>query len=400
MKLLIVVDDYLPNSIKVAAKMMHELALELKKCGHAVTVLTPEPRQKEPLNIVDFAGIKVLYFRSREIKNISKVKRALNETLLSYYAWSATKDYFQKNHFDGLIYYSPTIFWGFLVKKLKSLWKCNSYLILRDIFPQWTVDNGLMNKKSPVYHYFRFFEWLNYKSAGTIGVMSPSNIEYFRKKKHDISKFEVLYNWSEITPVPAATNKYRKLMNLENKIVLFYGGNIGHAQKMILLVNLAKRFIENTNVHFLFVGIGDEVELLLDEKEKNKLSNISYLPSVGQSTYFEMLNEFDIGLISLHPSHKTHNFPGKILGYMAFSKPILGCINEGNDLKEIVNKAKAGIIVNSLDDELLFDSAKTLIDSQKLREEMGKNGRQLLTTLFSSANACNQIEKALNNRKF
>lgn len=30
MRLLLVVDDYLPHSIKVAAKMMHELALELQ----------------------------------------------------------------------------------------------------------------------------------------------------------------------------------------------------------------------------------------------------------------------------------------------------------------------------------------------------------------------------------
>ena len=34
MKLLLIVDDYLPDSTKVGAKMMHELAVELKNNSH------------------------------------------------------------------------------------------------------------------------------------------------------------------------------------------------------------------------------------------------------------------------------------------------------------------------------------------------------------------------------
>lgn len=395
MKLLLIVDDYLPYSIKVAAKMMHELALEFKKNGHSVSVLTPAPLQKESLKKKEIDGIEVLYFRSGEIKNISKIKRAINETLLSYHAWSATKHFFKENHFDGIVYYSPTIFWGYLVKKLKSLWKCKSYLILRDIFPQWTLDNGLMKENSPIYRYFKFFEWVNYKNAGTIGVMSPSNLDFFKNTKQDISKFEVLYNWSEIPDIQESTDTFRKKLNLEKKIVLFYGGNIGHAQKMIILVDLAKYLANKPEVHFLFVGKGDEVDLILDEVEKHKLENVTYLPSVDQNTYFEMLNEFDIGLFSLHPDHKTHNFPGKLLGYMAYSKPILGCVNKGNDLKDIVNNTKAGVIVDSDSENELRQAAKSLIDSEKVRKEMGANGRLLLSQLFSVKNACLQIEKAL-----
>ena len=32
----------------------------------------------------------------------------------------------------------------------------------------------------------------------------------------------------------------------------------------------------------------------------------------------EMLNEFDVGLFSLHPAHQTHNFPGKLLAICTF----------------------------------------------------------------------------------
>ena len=395
MKLLLIIDDYLPDSTKVGAKMMHELALELKNNSHEVLVLTPKPLQKELLTVQKIDGISVLFFRSGKIKNVGKLKRAINELLLSYQAFKSAKKYLNENRCNGIIYYSPSIFFGSLVKKLTTLWNCKSYLILRDIFPQWAVDNNLINENSLVHRYFNFFEKINYKSADRIGVMSPSNLEFFKSKNINTSKFEVLYNWAQIGAVPKVENNFRKKLKLKNKIVLFYGGNIGHAQQMINLINLAKKFTKNSSVHFLFVGEGDEVELLLKEVSNNKLKNITYLPPVNQNTYFEMLNEFDIGMFSLHSGHKTHNFPGKLLGYMSYSKPILGCVNAGNDLADVVNLAKAGIVVDTNDSFGLYEAAKILIDSKSIRNKMGTNGRKLLINKFSVKSISKQIVKNL-----
>jgi hypothetical protein len=49
--------------------MMHELALEFQKKGHDVTVLTPNPFQKKSLDVKNLNGIKILFFKSGEIKN-------------------------------------------------------------------------------------------------------------------------------------------------------------------------------------------------------------------------------------------------------------------------------------------------------------------------------------------
>ena len=46
MRICLIIDDYLPESIKVGAKMMHELACELKVQGHEVTVVTPSIETK------------------------------------------------------------------------------------------------------------------------------------------------------------------------------------------------------------------------------------------------------------------------------------------------------------------------------------------------------------------
>lgn len=52
---------------------------------------------------------------------------------------------------DGVVWYSPSIFHGPLVRYIKNKSKCKSYLIIRDIFPQWAADIGLLRKGGLVY---------------------------------------------------------------------------------------------------------------------------------------------------------------------------------------------------------------------------------------------------------
>ena len=59
MKICIIVDDYLPHSIKVAAKMMHELAVEFKLQGHDVMVVTPATNITKAYEVLKIDGIDV-----------------------------------------------------------------------------------------------------------------------------------------------------------------------------------------------------------------------------------------------------------------------------------------------------------------------------------------------------
>ena len=371
--------------------MMHDLALECIAQGHEVTVCTVDDTLHVPFVVEDLDGVRVLRYRTGAIKNVSKVRRAINETLLSYRAWKILSHYFKSNHHDLIVYYSPTIFFGPLVNKLKALWKCRSFLILRDIFPQWVVDNGLIKKYSPVYFYFRLFELINYSAASVIAVQSPSNLMYFRNSRKYFSRLDVLYNWSSVEALPARKSVYREKLGLADKVVFFYGGNIGHAQDMMNLVRLAGALKDFPSAHFIFVGKGDEVTLIENAIQTDKLTNITYLPAVNQIEYEQMLSEFDVGLFSLHRDHKTHNFPGKLLGYMKQSLPILGSVNQGNDLEAVITEANAGFVCVNGDDVRLLKNALLLIHSAELRAQMGRNAFQLLSDQFSVTTAAQKI---------
>lgn len=391
MKILLIIDDYMPDSIKVGAKMMHELACEFQKQGHIVTVITPSSTLKVKSEISILDGITVCKFKNGEIKNTSKIKRAINESLLSYYAWKNLKYYFQENRHDFIIYYSPTIFWGELVKKLKKLWEVPSYLILRDFFPQWAIDQGLIKKNSLIDKYFSYFEQKNYAVADTIGLMSSKNLEWF-KQHNTVTSLEVLYNWADNTFIEP-NGYYKKKLDLEGKIIYFYGGNMGHAQDMMNIIRLAIKLQKEESAHFILLGAGDEVELIKSVIKRQNLNNITLLPSVSQEIFKLMLAEFDVGLFTLHPGHTTHNFPGKLLGYMVQKLPILGSINEGNDIKEIIEDANAGLISINGDDDLFLENAKKFLN-EKERKIMGENAQKLLVSTFSVQSASKQILKA------
>ena len=393
MKICLIVDDYMPNSIKVAAKMMHELACEFINNGHEVTVITPSPTLtcKKEISILD--GVTICRFKSGEIKNVGKIKRVINETLLSYFAWKSFQSYLKENKHDIIVYYSPTIFWGRLVGKLKKIWKVPSYLILRDFFPQWAVDQKLIREGSLIEKYFRYFENKNYAVADTIGIMSQKNLEWFSEAVTVGADLEILYNWAANLPV-TSNEHYKKALNLEDKIVYFYGGNIGHAQDMMNIVRLAKNMLDYDNAHFVLVGAGDEVELVRNAINEYNLINMTLLPSVGQDEFKHMLAEFDVGLFSLHVDHSTHNFPGKLLGYMVQSLPILGSVNRGNDLKKVIENYDAGLITINGEDEALLVNAIKFLD-EEYRKKIGANAQNLLKSTFSVEAATNQIVKSI-----
>ena len=397
MHLLIISDDYLPNSTRVHAKMLHELALQLKAQGHAVTVLTPGRASQSARLVKDsLDGIGVWRFRSGPVKDISRTRRLINESLLSFSAWQAIKSELSSmKKVDGVVYYSPSIFFGFLVSKLKCHFSCRAYLVLRDLFPQWAIDEKMIGEHSPVTYYLRVFETRNYKAADRIGLMSEKNVEVFQKLQPRFKNVEVLRNWggSEVNVATAAY--WREKLGLQDKVVFLYGGNIGKAQDMPNLMRLAKSLSDVPKAHFVIVGQGESFKEVEDFIAKNKLTNVTLMPSISQDEFKVLLSEVDIGLFSLARSHTAHNFPGKILGYIANKLPILGSVNPGNDLMPMINDHQAGFVFENGDDAALLKAAKDLVMSAEVRKQCGQNARKLLDSHFSVESAADKILSGL-----
>ena len=156
---------------------------------------------------------------------------------------------------------------------------------------------------------------------------------------------------------------------------------MGFAQDMGNLINLAHRMRHHNDAHFLFIGDGDQVKLVSEAAKM--MENVSYFSSVPQQIFSSILKRVDVGLFTLAREHTAHNFPGKLLGYMQNEIPILGSINPGNDLHDVIEEAEAGIVTLNGDDDALLSAALKMLDGPALRRSMGKNARTLRDNLFS-----------------
>ncbi|MGL5665385.1 MAG: glycosyltransferase family 4 protein [Shewanella sp.] len=394
MKIALFPDDYLPDSTLVHAKMFHELALEFQRIGHHPIIITPSHgKQTTRLEVEFIDGVEVWRFRNPPMRGQGKVKRLISESLLSFNAYMALKNAKDLQSFDLCVNYSPTIFFGPLMHWFKKKVGTFNYLVLRDMFPQWVIDEGIISDKSPIASYLRFFERLNYNASDCIGLMSPANIVYFSSLNPKYNNLQVLRNWAEIKPSNYSSTliNIRKQYNLSGKVIYFYGGNIGHAQDMSNLLRLVKDMVMYPQAHFLFIGQGDEFELVKNKKTIDSLNNLTLLPSISQEAYKEVLTQVDIGLFSLAKTHKAHNFPGKLLGYMLQSLPILGSVNKGNDVIDFINGEGAGLAFINGEDESLLNAALDLLHDKEQRLVMGACGYKVLKDHFSVEAAAQQI---------
>jgi len=127
MRILILVDCYVPSG-KSSAKQIHDLALEFRRQGHGVTVLTPSNAANRPLEVAIEEGIRIARARTGRIKGTAKIRRAIQEIRLSPVLWRRAGRFLMANPADVILFYSPTIFFAPLVRRLKDQWGCPAYL--------------------------------------------------------------------------------------------------------------------------------------------------------------------------------------------------------------------------------------------------------------------------------
>jgi glycosyltransferase involved in cell wall biosynthesis len=397
MRLLLVADTYPPARIS-GALQMRDLALALAQEGHRPVVLTPTDTAGPIVRVEEVDGVQVLRVTALRTKDVSYWRRTLAEMLLPWLLLRGLRaSPLRDERWDGLVWYSPTIFLGPLAKAIKRGHGCSGYLIVRDLFPDWAVDAGVMRKDGLAYRLFKAVERFQYRQANVIGVQTPANVPLVVRDAPVGARVEVLHNWlsapAMVEPMPALS----AIDFLTGRTIFVYAGNMGVAQDMDALVDLADRMQKSPDVGFVFVGRGSEQERL--RQRSKAIENLLILDEVNPATLAQLLRRCHVGIVALHPAHSTHNIPGKLLTYLHASLPVLVRANANNDLIGLVEQEGVGLAVAGADPELLYTQASRLAEDDVLRSDMGKLGEQLARRLFSPRNAARQVIEALDSAR-
>jgi glycosyltransferase involved in cell wall biosynthesis len=391
--------DAFPPLRTSGAVQLRDLSREFLNQGHEITVILPSAEIEYSWLLEDIEGVRVLRLRSPKTKDVNYIWRTFAEFFMPFFMRrNLHKSPLANERWDGVVWYSPSIFHGPLVRSIKFASNCKSYLIIRDIFPQWAADMGLMSKRGLTHLFFNTVARYQYSVADIIGVQTSGNLGHFKDwAVRSNRQLEVLQNWLFDSPTGKCSISLAKTKLAERKIFV-YAGNMGVAQGVGAFLDLAELLQERLDVGFLFVGRGSDAAKLTEDARLRGLNNVLFYDEIHPDEIPGLYAQCAVGLVALDTKHRSHNIPGKFLTYMQAGLPVLARINSGNDLVEIIKKNNVGRVIVDRERHSLVTQASELLDFLEVDRKVNDRCRNLYLELFSPEMAVKQIVYALEDR--
>lgn len=392
---IVLIADVFPPLRSSGAVQLRDLSRELVRQGHDVTVLIPAPTQQAPFQIEEKDGMRIVRLKSLQTKDVSYARRTLGELLMPFAMLrNLQRSPLAQETWDGVVWYSPTIFLGPIANALKKRSHCRSYLIVRDIFPEWALDMGLL-RPGPIYGFFRKIARYQYSVADVIGVQTAGNLSYLTSWiQRPGRRAEVLQNWLADTPDTGCSIRI-EASPLAGRKIFVYAGNMGIAQGMGILIELANHLQHRRDIGFLFVGRGSDAQKLREQAVTQGLDNVAFFDEIDPDEIPGLYARCHVGVVALDGRHKTHNIPGKFLSYMQCRLPVLAIVNPGNDMVELIQRSGVGQVCTDYSLETISQQAQTLIAQIDSDPLLPQRCKKLANQLFTPAVAVQQIVNAL-----
>jgi glycosyltransferase involved in cell wall biosynthesis len=390
-----------PRSL-AESNLYSDLMDEFAEHGHQVTIVcAAEKRYGQKTGLVESNGIKILRVLTGNLtSNPGNISKGLALLQLQTRFIHAIGRYFREVSFDLIIYSTPPVQYNRIIRYLKRRSAAETYLLLKDIFPQNAVDIGLLSKLNPIYWYFRHQEKITYAISDRIGCMSPANVRHLLKHNPSIpaGKVGVCANSLKDRGYPgeqeriAIRNGIRKSLTLrEDALLLTYGGNLGVAQGLSFLLEIIRACSRYQNVRFLIVGEGTWFGRLEKFVHDGNYGNVVILKRVSPEEFKNMLIASDIGLVFLNPKFTIPNFPSRLTSYLEAGLPVIACTDTASDLGDIVAEAGCGFKVISGDIHSFQNIIDLLISEPARLTVFGQNSRKLFLSDFTSLISYNSI---------
>lgn len=397
MKILIVTPHFFPENFKV-----NDMAFELSKRGHEVTVLTAIPDYpqgkyydgygifKKQREVID--GVNII--RTTIIPRHDGSPKLLVLNYLSYTLFSMLKgiSLALTKKFDAVVVHetSPMMV-GVPAVIVKKLQRIPLHFWVLDLWPESLKAAGGIKNKSILNCFGNLSRWI-YNNCKTILISSKGFSRSISELGDYAEKIKYFPNWND---VKSTGNSSCDVPALPNGFNILFAGNIGDAQDMPNIVECAK-LLNGSNVNIILVGDGRRKQYVEDLKEKYSLDNIFLLgryPIEAMSCFF---SKADVLFLSLKDEPIfSLTVPAKLQAYMASGKPIVAMINgEGADL---VKEADCGWSVPAGDYEGL---AKLLLSISKescnILNQKGLNGKKFSEEHFDFQKSIDSLEEILN----
>lgn len=357
-----------------------DFALELKKRGHEVHVLTGFPSY--PLGKI-YSGFKQKLWSREEMKGIQITRVPIypdhssngKKRMLHYlsYAFSASLlGPFLMKKADVAFVYQGAIPVGIPATVFKWFRGVRFVYDINDLWPETVEVSGMMKNKRLLTVIERWNKF-NLNRATHISVATNGFKKKLESKGVEADKLHFIPNWSrDQLRTSQLPNEQKERFFPSDKTNILYAGNLGVVQSLYTILDGMRILKEQgeRDINLILLGGGAEEVGLKEYTKAHELSEVTFLPRVSGEEVGHYLNSADVLLVHLK---KTDLFsitiPSKILSYLRSAKPIL--MGLSGDAAEIVTDANAGLLFEP-------DNADDFVNKVLQLHQMGKDGREAL----------------------
>lgn len=390
MKLLILT-QYYPPEIGAPQNRLHELAIRLKATGMEVEVLTALPNypgreilpsykngsnREEVIDGISVHRSGIYVSRSNGI-----VKRLLN---YFSFVWTSYHRGKKLGKFDFLMVESPPLFLGYSAIRLSKKLKARLIFNVSDLWPESAEKLGIVTNKYLLKLAYQL-EAKCYKEAylvtgQTQGIVDdiasrfPSKRIYYLPNGVDTSFYD---------PQKVITGDFRERNGFQvTDFLIFYGGILGHAQGLEVVLNAANLLKDQRHVHFILQGTGPEQEHLLQLKVNLDLKQVHFFEPVQKQEMPSIIKSIDVAIIPLKKLLLFEGaIPSKVYEALAMKKPLLLGVS-GEAKRHFIDKAKAGLYFEPENHDDLARQIMVLVKNPEDRAVMGENARNYVSNNF------------------
>ena len=396
MRVLLVTQYFYPENFK-----SNDIALELTKRGHKVTVLTGLPNYPEGKIYKSYGFFKRTkeYYQGVNVIRTWLVPRGKGggiRLFLNYFSWAffaSIKAFFLafKKEFDAVIVHEPSpITQGLPAIVVKKIQKIPLHFWVLDLWPESLSSAGGINNKYVLSIFTSMVKYI-YNNSDKILISSKGFKESILAKGDYNEKLIYFPNWAEDSILKGSSDYI--IPDLPKGFKIIFAGNIGVAQDVNSIIEAALILKEKIDIHFVFVGDGRSKVQLEDFVRENDLNQtvhfLGRFPIDAMKTFF---NQADVLLVSLKDELIFNaTVPAKLQAYLCTQKPILGMLNgEG---ASIINDANCGLSSNAGDSSGLSEKILELYGmSIEERNILGANGFKYFEKNFTMGKCIDNLE--------
>lgn len=186
----------------------------------------------------------------------------------------------------------------------------------------------------------------------------------------------------------------RKELNLQDKFLAIYLGNLGVANDLDTVLDAAKLMVQDDRVLFLLMGGGIRRKHLEHRIYSEGLSNVLLLGTRPKGEIPYILKDIDVCLGTLKNLKVFETvYPNKIFDYMAASKPII--LAMGGEIRKVISAADCGELVEPGDSEGIAGAIRRYLENPALIQKQGQRGHEYVSKYFERNVIAKNLENAI-----